>query len=71
MIHILILFKKQKHKRTIKKLHVQLAQVKQDSAISVIKAKEKIQTLENEIQIIKGQYYCATALLHKCKITVY
>ncbi|XP_055488809.1 coiled-coil domain-containing protein 192-like isoform X4 [Leucoraja erinacea] len=46
---------KQKHKRTIKKLHVQLAQVKQDSAISVIKAKEKIQTLENEIQIIKEQ----------------
>ncbi|XP_055488808.1 coiled-coil domain-containing protein 192-like isoform X3 [Leucoraja erinacea] len=47
--------KDKKHKRTIKKLHVQLAQVKQDSAISVIKAKEKIQTLENEIQIIKEQ----------------
>ncbi|XP_078253083.1 coiled-coil domain-containing protein 192-like isoform X2 [Rhinoraja longicauda] len=47
--------KKQKHKRTTKKLHVQMAQVKQDSAISVIDAKERIQALENDIQIIKEQ----------------
>ncbi|XP_072137203.1 coiled-coil domain-containing protein 192-like isoform X2 [Mobula birostris] len=49
--------KKQKHKRIVRKLQIKLAQVKQDSAISVTKAKERIQALESEIKLTKEQIF--------------
>ncbi|XP_062925275.1 coiled-coil domain-containing protein 192-like isoform X1 [Mobula hypostoma] len=48
---------KQKHKRIVRKLQIKLAQVKQDSAISVTKAKERIQALESEIKLTKEQIF--------------
>uniref|UniRef100_UPI00398F5BA2 coiled-coil domain-containing protein 192-like n=1 Tax=Pristiophorus japonicus TaxID=55135 RepID=UPI00398F5BA2 len=46
---------KQKHKRIVKKLQIQLAQVKQDAAIGVMEAKERIQTLEKENYFAREQ----------------
>ncbi|XP_078425162.1 coiled-coil domain-containing protein 192-like isoform X3 [Cetorhinus maximus] len=47
--------KKQKHKRIVKNLQIRLAQVKQDAAISVMEARERIQTLEKENQFAREQ----------------
>ncbi|XP_078069990.1 coiled-coil domain-containing protein 192-like [Mustelus asterias] len=46
---------KQKHKRVVKKLQIQLAQIKQDAAISTMEERERIQTLEKEIQFVREQ----------------
>ncbi|XP_067838331.1 coiled-coil domain-containing protein 192-like [Heptranchias perlo] len=46
---------KQKHKRNVKNLQIQLAQVKQDAAIGLMEANERIQTLENENQFARAQ----------------
>ncbi|XP_067884995.1 coiled-coil domain-containing protein 192-like isoform X3 [Heterodontus francisci] len=48
---------KQKHKRIVKKLQIQLAQVKQDAAISVMETKERIQILEKENQFAREQRF--------------
>ncbi|XP_078425153.1 coiled-coil domain-containing protein 192-like isoform X2 [Cetorhinus maximus] len=44
-----------KHKRIVKNLQIRLAQVKQDAAISVMEARERIQTLEKENQFAREQ----------------
>ncbi|XP_072372960.1 coiled-coil domain-containing protein 192-like isoform X2 [Scyliorhinus torazame] len=46
-----------KHKRITKKLQIQLAEVKQDAAISVMEARERIQTLEKENQFAREQRF--------------
>ncbi|XP_067884994.1 coiled-coil domain-containing protein 192-like isoform X2 [Heterodontus francisci] len=46
-----------KHKRIVKKLQIQLAQVKQDAAISVMETKERIQILEKENQFAREQRF--------------
>ncbi|XP_038660628.1 coiled-coil domain-containing protein 192-like isoform X2 [Scyliorhinus canicula] len=46
-----------KHKRIMKKLQIQLAEVKQDAAISVMEARERIQTLEKENQFAREQRF--------------
>ncbi|XP_048451232.1 coiled-coil domain-containing protein 192-like isoform X2 [Rhincodon typus] len=48
---------KQKHKKIMKKLQIQLAQVKQDAAINMMEAKDRIQTLENENQFAREQRF--------------
>ncbi|XP_078425171.1 coiled-coil domain-containing protein 192-like isoform X4 [Cetorhinus maximus] len=47
--------KDKKHKRIVKNLQIRLAQVKQDAAISVMEARERIQTLEKENQFAREQ----------------
>ncbi|XP_041042537.1 coiled-coil domain-containing protein 192-like isoform X2 [Carcharodon carcharias] len=46
-----------KHKRIVKNLQIQLAQVKQDAAISVMEARGRIQTLEKENQFTREQKF--------------
>ncbi|XP_041042539.1 coiled-coil domain-containing protein 192-like isoform X4 [Carcharodon carcharias] len=49
--------KDKKHKRIVKNLQIQLAQVKQDAAISVMEARGRIQTLEKENQFTREQKF--------------